>query len=214
MSSHLPLPGRTLILRHGETVFNAAHRLQGDALHTPLTRAGFEQMDRLGAELLDRLGDRPTLTVWTSDAGRARQSWALIAERLGLSWFDARVDARLAEIDVGEWGGRTYAGLGAAAVAIDRATGWFAHAAPGGESMTDVARRLVGWVEDARADGGDRLVVMHGLSSRVLRGLLTGGTVLQGHDPPLAPALPQGSVVAVQDGVETVLVRGHGGRHG
>ena len=37
----LPAPtarrGRDFVARHGETVFNAARRLQGDAPHTPLT---------------------------------------------------------------------------------------------------------------------------------------------------------------------------------
>ena len=50
--------GRFYIMRHGETVFNAARRLQGDNPHTPLTRAGFAQPgvkidgdDALGAGL-------------------------------------------------------------------------------------------------------------------------------------------------------------------
>ena len=48
--------GRDFIARHGETVFNAAARLQGDAPHTPLTRAGFAQADALGRALRDLLG--------------------------------------------------------------------------------------------------------------------------------------------------------------
>ena len=37
--------GRDIVARHGETVFNAAGRMQGDHAHTPLTRAGFAQAD-------------------------------------------------------------------------------------------------------------------------------------------------------------------------
>ena len=37
------MAGRFFIARHGETVFNAAGRIQGDVEHTPLTRAGFAQ---------------------------------------------------------------------------------------------------------------------------------------------------------------------------
>ena len=40
--------GRFFIARHGETVFNASGRMQGEAAHTPLTRAGFVQADRMG----------------------------------------------------------------------------------------------------------------------------------------------------------------------
>ena len=48
---------RFFIARHGETVFNAASRMQGeDATHTPLTRKGFAQADAMGA--LDRKSTR------------------------------------------------------------------------------------------------------------------------------------------------------------
>ncbi|KAK0350053.1 hypothetical protein LTR94_030589, partial [Friedmanniomyces endolithicus] len=50
--------GRDFIARHGETVFNAARRLQGDAPHTPLTRAGFAQAEEMGRALRDALGER------------------------------------------------------------------------------------------------------------------------------------------------------------
>lgn len=209
----MDLPGRTWILRHGETVYNAARRLQGDEAHTPLTRAGFAQADRIGLELARLMGERPALTVWTSDAGRARQSWAVIAEHLGLDWFDARVDPRLAEIGLGAWGGRDYAALQADGEHIDAATGWFAHAAPGGEWYDDIAARLSDWVADAAGIGGDRLVVMHGMSSRVLRGLLTGAAVVPSAGVALSSALPQGSVVLVEDGRERLVVSGDGGVH-
>ena len=44
-----PMTGRFFIARHGETVFNAAARMQGETPHTPLTRAGFAQADEMGA---------------------------------------------------------------------------------------------------------------------------------------------------------------------
>ena len=55
--------GRDLIARHGETVFNAARRLQGDHPHTPLTRAGFAQAEEMGRALRAALGARPALTT-------------------------------------------------------------------------------------------------------------------------------------------------------
>src|SRR5918999_1495231 len=39
---------RWYIARHGQTVFNAAGRMQGATPHTPLTRAGFAQADAIG----------------------------------------------------------------------------------------------------------------------------------------------------------------------
>ena len=98
--------GRDFVARHGETVFNAARRLQGDAAHTPLTRAGFAQADAMGRALRALLGPAPALTLWASPTGRALQTLAVIAEHLDLDWHAARTDARLAEIGMGGWGGR------------------------------------------------------------------------------------------------------------
>lgn len=198
---------RFFIARHGETVFNAAGRMQGSAPHTPLTRAGFAQAEAMGAALRARLGERPDLTMWSSPAGRALQTLALIAEHLRLDWHGARIDSRLAEIDVGEWSGRHYADVAAErGPVLDPATGLFTCRPPAGEWYDAVASRLRGWLEEASAEPGDRLVVMHGMSSRVLRGLLCGSAEQPGCGAPVAPSLPQGAVVEVAGGTEKQLL--------
>ena len=197
------------IARHGETVFNAAGRMQGDAPHTPLTRAGFAQADEMGALLRVRLGPRPTLTLWASPAGRALQTLAVIAEHLELDWHGARIDDRLREIDIGEWSGRLYAEVAAEAGPIlDPACGLFTCRPPGGETYDEVASRLRSWLADTAGEAGDRLIVMHGMSSRVLRGLLTGAPVREGFAAPVADGIRQGSLVEIVDGRETVLDSG------
>lgn len=207
------LPGRTFIARHGETVFNAARRLQGEHLHTPLTRAGFAQADAMGTALRDVLGAHPKLTLWSSSAGRALQTLAVVAEHIGLDWHDARTDDRLVEIGMGSWGGRYYADVIAEhGSVVEPATGAL-RSAPDGERYRKIVERVTGWAVDAAADPGDRLVLMHGISSRVLRGVLTGLPVAPELDAPIAPALPQGSVVMIQDGRETLVVEGTGGGH-
>ncbi|MGH6780569.1 MAG: histidine phosphatase family protein, partial [Sphingomonadaceae bacterium] len=102
------LSGCTYIARHGETVFNSARRMQGEALHTPLTRTGIAQAEAMGAALEPRLGARPQLTLWASDTGRALQTLAIVAEHLGLDWHDARTDPRLREMGMGGWDGLYY----------------------------------------------------------------------------------------------------------
>lgn len=200
---------RWFIARHGETVFNAASRMQGDAPHTPLTRTGFAQADEMGALLRVRLGPRPALTLWSSPAGRALQTLAIIAEHLELDWHQARTDDRLREIDIGAWGGRLYAEVLAEDDDLfDRSAGLFARRPPGGEYYDDVALRLQSWLEDAGSEPGDRLIVMHGMSSRVLRGLLTGAPVRTGFAAPIADGVRQGALVAIADGRETVLDQG------
>jgi broad specificity phosphatase PhoE len=203
--------GRDYIARHGETVFNAAGRLQGDHPHTPLTRAGFAQADGMGRALRGLLGARPALTLWSSPTGRALQTLAVIAEHLELDWHGARTDERLVEIGMGSWGGRYYADLAAeGAAVIDRDAGLL-FPAPDGERYDAIAARMRSWLADTAGDTGDRLVIMHGISSRVLRGVMTGMPTVPGYDAPAAPALPQGSVVVIEDGTERIVSRGDGG---
>ena len=51
---------------------------------------------------------------------------------------------------------------------------------------------------------------MHGISSRVLRGLMTGADAHRDFAAPIAPGLPQGSVVMIEHGRETVPHLGSG----
>lgn len=203
--------GRDFIARHGETVFNSAGRLQGDHAHTPLTRAGFAQAEEIGAALRAELGANPKLTLWSSPTGRALQTLAVIAEHLELDWHAAHTDSRLVEIDMGAWGGRYYADVIAEVGPVVDATFGLLTPAPDGEAYPAIATRVGAWLDDTDGDAGDRLVIMHGISSRVLRGLMTGAPDLPGFDAPAALALPQGSVVMIAAGVERLV---HGGRGG
>ena len=193
------------IARHGETVFNAAGRMQGSAPHTPLTRLGFRQAEAMGEALRRRLGPAPAIELWASPTGRALQTLAVIAEHLELDWHAARTDARLAEVDVGDWGGIYYRDLVAEhGPIVDPDTGMFRTVPPGGESYGAVAARLSAWLGEL--DGEKvRLVVMHGMSSRVLRGLLAGLEPLPQCGAPVAGPVPQGRVVEWSGGIETLL---------
>lgn len=201
------MKGRFFIARHGQTVFNAVGRMQGETTHTPLTRTGFAQAEAIGETLAARLGPAPPLELWSSTAGRALQTLAIAAEHLALDWHAARVDARLAEMDMGRWGGRYHRDIEAEEGPFaDPERGLLTRCPPGGESFAALAMRLSAWLDDL--DGArDRLVVMHGVSSRVLRGLLTGAAPHPACGVAVAPSLPQGSVLCIEDGVETVLAR-------
>ena len=203
---------RFLIARHGETVFNAAGRMQGEEPHTPLTRAGFAQADEMGRALRAQLGSEPEIETWASPAGRALQTLAIMLEHLELDWHEARTDGRLAEIAVGRWSGLYYRDVAAELGRfVDEEAGLFTRRPPEGEWYDDIARRLRSWLDDVACEDRDRLIVMHGMSSRVLRGLLTGAAHRPGCGCAVADSLPQGSIVSIEGGVETILHLGGGG---
>ncbi|MBV8237204.1 MAG: histidine phosphatase family protein [Sphingomonas sp.] len=203
-----PRLGRDFIARHGETVFNAARRLQGDAPHTPLTRAGFAQADEMGRALRATLGARPKLTLWASSTGRALQTLAIVAEHLELDWHDARVDPRLGEIGMGSWGGRYYADVVGEVGPVIDAQGLL-RPAPDGEDYPAIAARVSGWLADTDSDPGDRLVIMHGISSRVMRGVMTGAAP-GAYGAPVLPGHPQGTVTMIEGGRESLVHLGAG----
>ena len=189
-------------------MFNAARRLQGEAPHTPLTRAGFAQAEEMGRALRDYLGPKPKLTMYASATGRALQTLAIIAEHLELDWHDAKHDARLIEIGMGSWGGRYYADLTSEQGPVIDENGLL-RCAPDGERYEAIAERVSGWLADTADDDGDRLVIMHGISSRVMRAVMTGAPVDR-CGAPVLPSHPQGTVTMIERGREAVVHLGTG----
>lgn len=210
----MTLKGRIFIARHGETVFNFAKRMQGDKRDTPLTRTGFAQADAMGSDLANWIGPEHPLKMWSSPSGRALQTLAIIAEHIGHDWHTALHDPRLYEINVGDWAGRTYAEIiEEIGPIIDPDTALFTVRAPNGEWYDEIASRLTSWIDDTRDFEGDRLVIMHGMSSRVLRGLLCGLPVEAPWHAPIAPSLPQGTMVVIENGAEQIVRVGGGTHH-
>jgi broad specificity phosphatase PhoE len=202
-------PSPLYLARHAETVFNRAKRMQGNEAHTPLTRAGLVQAEAMGEALAAhfRASGEALPALWSSPAGRARQTASIIAEHLGIDYFAVRTDARLREIEVGQWVGRDYAEIIASEGEIlDREHRLFRMPIPGGEHYSDIAARLADWL--AEAGTGPALVISHGMTARVLRGLLVGGRPFEG--VVIAPDAPQGTVFRLEDGVEHALHLGGG----
>ena len=210
MGTHSHGMARLFIMRHGETVFNAARRLQGEEAHTPLTRQGVEQALAMGAVLRGALDEPDRAVLHASDTGRALQTAALVAETAGLDWFATRRSPLLRELGMGQWGGRPYAEVIAEQGPIIDAD-HLLRPAPDGEDYPALAARLGRWLTQAAPHSGDHVIVAHGLTTRVLRGLLTGAPPHPTYAAPIAPGLTQGSIVVIEDGVEWVL---HGAETG
>ncbi len=195
---------RHFIMRHGETVFNHALRLQSNTIHTPLTRLGCDQATHMGEALRAPGALGPDPHVHVSDTGRALQTLALIAEGIGIDWFAAQQTPDLREIDMGSWCLRGYVEVEAEVGPI-RLPDHLLRPAPDGEDYPAIAARLHRWLAGPGAAPGDHLVVMHGISSRVLRGIMAGYPVHPDLGVPIAPSLVQGSIALVEGGQERVL---------
>ena len=125
---------RLLLIRHGQTTYNATGRMQGH-LDTELSEVGLSQA-RAAADLLV---DKQITAIVASDLIRARDTAAVIGEKLGIK---VDVDKRLRETHLGDWQGMTSAEVdeqypGARAIWRHDPT-W---APPQGESRVDVATR-------------------------------------------------------------------------
>jgi glucosyl-3-phosphoglycerate phosphatase len=202
---------RLFIARHGETVFNRIARMQGQAeVHTPLTWEGCVQAKMMGRALADYLGKDARPQLWSSSAGRALQTLALVAEEIDADWHKTRRDDRLLEIDVGNWSSRTYADIAAEiGPIVDMEHKLFSVRPDGGEYYDDVAARLSHWLAE-QAFEEDMLIICHGMTARVLRGLLLNHEPMERFGAPIAPSLAQGSMAMIRDGVEELVVDGAG----
>ena len=157
------------LVRHGQTEFNAAGRIQG-AKDSPLTAKGIEQARRIGARVCELVPAEARIIA--SPLGRTQHTARLIREASGLP-APIETDARLAEISLGEWDGMLREDIRKLAPAFDAGESrwnWYFNA-PGGDSYEALAERLGGWLEDARAHAGPIVAVSHGVAGRILRGL-------------------------------------------
>ncbi|MEO9327431.1 histidine phosphatase family protein [Gordonia aurantiaca] len=136
-----PVVRRLILLRHGQTEYNASSRMQGQ-LDTDLSELGVRQANSAAIAL----AKRQPKAIWSSDLKRARDTAEALAQRTGLT---VRTDVRLRETHLGEWQGMTHHEVdavmpGARVVWRDDAT-W---TPPGGESRVDVANRSIPLVDE------------------------------------------------------------------
>lgn len=137
----------------------------------PLSERGRDQIEGL----LATAGERPSRLV-TSDLRRARASAEILASHWNLAPV---VDARLRELDFGEWEGRTWREL--EREDPDRLGRWMrdwtSTPAPGGESFAELVARVSGWLEQRDWSGGGEgstVVVAHAGSIRAILCRLLG----------------------------------------
>jgi len=189
-------PGVTLyFVRHGETDWNREQRYQGRQ-DVALNATGRDQARRNGRALAAALDARRLAVAYVaSPLLRARQTMEIVRRELGLPVDGYAIDARLAEINYGDWEGRLWQELPQSdpqGFAARKADMWNWQPR-GGESYRALSARVAQWVASV---AGDTLVVSHGGVMRVLRGLLEQLTPAA----IFALPVPQDRVLIITDG--------------
>lgn len=160
---------RLIVWRHGNTDWNASHRVQGQT-DVPLNALGRQQAVD-AAELLIKM--RPDVLV-ASDLQRAADTAAALAALTGLS---VHHDKRLRERYFGAWQGLTMTEV--AEQHPQQHARWTAGEEVGGdvESLDDLGKRVAEALQDAMAlapPGGTVVVATHGAAARQGIGHLLG----------------------------------------
>jgi glucosyl-3-phosphoglycerate phosphatase len=160
---------RLVLLRHGQTDYNVAGRMQGH-LDSHLTPAGLAQAEAVAPAVAALPPDR----ILSSDLRRAVDTASAVGAASGMP---VKVDPRLRETNLGEWQGLTVDDVEArwpGSIAAWRSDPGFAP--PGGESRIEVVRRarpVVDELDEEYADNprGIVVVVAHG---GMIAGLVCG----------------------------------------
>jgi broad specificity phosphatase PhoE len=183
-----------LIVRHGQSTWNAEHRWQGLA-DPPLSELGRRQARELAAELLGT----PLDAVYSSDLQRARDTAEVVARAKGLTVV---TDPSLREIDIGEWSGLTTEEIKAQFPA-----GWERNVAgrdgwEHGEPHAAMSDRIVTAVAGiaTRHPNGQILCTLHGGVIRALLAEAAGTPLPEYRRTQRGPANGTVSRIAVEDG--------------
>lgn len=164
------------VLRHGETAWNTERRMQGTK-NSDLTERGRAQAVAMGRALKTELDREPAPTLFLrSPLGRAIETSLIVGRELGLDPIVWRDDQRLAELSYGQWEGSTWK-----EIEVDHPnalTQWRADprdfCPPGGESHFELRRRTEAALADIVGANMRTVVVGHGVSGAVLRGINLG----------------------------------------
>jgi broad specificity phosphatase PhoE len=157
-------PLTLLLVRHGQSEWNAEGRMQGQTAHVPLTALGHEQ----AAVAAEQLAQRRPGALISSDLRRAVQTAQHCARATGLELLTTPA---LREQGYGVLEGRPSRELWDVVDWTD--PHW---SAEGGESLAELHARVAAFVEELRADPPADVValVTHGDTIRAVQAVAVG----------------------------------------
>lgn len=172
----MKLAAALYMLRHGETAWNTERRMQGTR-NSDLTARGRAQAVAMGRALKAELDREPGPTLFVrSPLGRTCETSLIVGRELGLDPARWRDDPRLAELSYGDWEGFSWTEI--EAHTPNALATWKADperfCPPGGETHVDLRARSAAALADIVASNTRTVVVSHGVSGAVLRGINLG----------------------------------------
>ena len=192
------MPPLLYYIRHGETDWNVAYRLQGGR-DIPINANGRAQAHRCGDIMRDLLArdhrNAADLDFVASPLGRARETMEIVRTSLGLPPLAYRTDPRLTEVGFGRWEGSSTDELRVSdpdAVAARERDKW-GFVPPDGESYAAMSLRMAQWYASLTRD---TVAVAHG---GTFRGLLVHLSIMTAADAPVLD-IAQGVVYLIADG--------------
>lgn len=150
-----------------------AEIVSGRSNHTPLTEKGYAQA-RMAGEWLLQHGIMPTVTI-ASPAVRTRETLATCLKAMHLE-LPIEIEDRIQEISHGEMEGQPRPHVWNDDRKAQHKRNPLTYALPGGESIADVQRRKMRWLNDIAQHYPNEtiLVASHGYAIRSLVGHLLG----------------------------------------
>jgi len=164
----------TLILvRHGESEWNRAGRIQGQ-VNSPLTDLGISQAIAI-RNYLSGIFINQELKIYTSPLDRAIQTAKIIAQGIDCFGSELIIEERLNDFNLGEISG-TFGWDKVAEIFPEQAKlrlqDPMRFHPSGGESGADFEARLRSLLEELKGDGTLKLMVSHGIVNKFIRGIL------------------------------------------
>ncbi|MBU5671845.1 histidine phosphatase family protein [Paenibacillus brevis] len=196
-------------IRHGCTEWNRSRRYQG---HSDLELLSGEGAAL--AQLPAKLADIQFAKVYCSDLIRCRETLTRVRPDLAMV---AYYDARIRELNFGEWEGKTYEELKDCETYREWIDDPASHVPPGGESWEQFESRVADFYSELQKNAADLflnnenaalpasvLIVTHGGVISLLAGKLAGGRDFHDPDFKIAP----GEILRLQSmpSGETVLL--------
>lgn len=143
---------RVLFVRHGETEWNRERRIMGRE-EIGLNETGRKQSAQLQAGLIQV----PLDAIYSSPILRARETAEILSRERDLKVV---FDERLAEIDYGEWVGKTFEDVRRMPGYQPYFTRLETPVAPGGETLYQVRDRVTAFYESLKQGGTNRTVAV------------------------------------------------------